>query len=156
VEFDGVSTFFKSGLRRIRDAERLLEPPSAELNEQGADTRHLRGAMYLSGYGVECLLKAYLIQQQPGCTRLSDALVALRRSGAGVRDIGGSAGHDLPYLLTLTKPEARFDRTRRVQMSHCAKWRSSWRYDPSVPKSEDAAAMVNSARAMVEWIVSQM
>src|SRR5205085_10165063 len=122
----------------LRDAERLLEPPSKNVNEQGADVRHLRGAMYLSGYGVECLLKAYLIKQRPGCHRLSDVLTELRSDGAEVRDICGSAGHDLPYLLTLTKVEARFDRQRREQMSNCAKWRSNWRYDPT-PATREAA-----------------
>ena len=155
-ELDGVSTFVKSGQRRLRDAERLLEPPSRSANEQGADVRHLRGAMYLSGYGVECLLKAYLIQLQPGCHRLSDVLAELRDGSTEVRDICGSAGHDLPYLLALTKLEARFDRPRREQMSRCAKWRSTWRYDPAPATREAAESLVHAARAMVDWIVSQI
>src|SRR4051812_34207980 len=109
AEFDGISTFAKSGRRRLRDAERLLDPPTADRTEQGADMRHLRGAMYLCGYGVECLLKAYLIHLHHGCLRLSDVLTDLRKDGTEIRDICGASGHDLPYLLTLTKLESRFD-----------------------------------------------
>src|SRR4051812_31995853 len=98
-EFDGISTFAKSGKRRLRDAERLLEPPTADLTERGAESRHLRGAMYLCGYGVECLLKAYLIHLNPGRMRLADVLTDLRKDGNEVRDICGASGHDLPYLL---------------------------------------------------------
>ena len=156
VELDGFSTFIKSGQRRLRDAERLLDPVVIAAKEQGADSRHLRGAMYLCGYGVECVLKAYLIQQHPGCNRLSDVLAKLRLEGQEVRDICGASGHDLAYLLTLSKLEARFDSKRRQQMSACAKWRSTWRYDPSVPRREAAETMVNAARAMVDWIVSQV
>ena len=64
-EHDGISEYLKAGLHRLRDAEELLQEPSIILKESGADTRHLRGAVYLAGYAVECVLKAYLIQLGP-------------------------------------------------------------------------------------------
>lgn len=155
-EFDGISEYVKSGSRRLRDAEELLQPPTLHPKEQGADTRHLRGAIYLSGYGVECLLKAYIISCQRGGSRLSEARDAIRASGNPIRDICGEAGHDLRYLLSLTDLEARMDPEKLRQMSLSAKWSSSWRYDPRRVSREDADARVEAARSLVSWIYTQI
>ena len=155
-EFDGVTTFRKSGFRRLRDAIHLLTPPVTDIAEQGAETRHTRGAMYLCGYGVECMLKAYLIHHHSPCQRLSDVLIELRKSDPEVRDICGVAGHDLPYLLKLTKLEEHMDNERKRQMSLCAKWRSNWRYNPQPAPYDDAVAMVEAARLFAKWIDKQI
>ena len=34
-EFDGISEYVKSGIRRLRDAEELLQPPTLYPKEQG-------------------------------------------------------------------------------------------------------------------------
>jgi hypothetical protein len=56
------SDYVKSAARRLKDAEELLQPPNADPQRSDADRRDLRGAMYLAGYAVESLLKAYLIE----------------------------------------------------------------------------------------------
>jgi hypothetical protein len=155
-EFDGLTTFRKSGYQRLRDAEHLLTPPLVDREENGASLRHLRGAMYLCGYGVECLFKAYMIAQHPPLNRLSDVLFELRKADPNVRDICGVAGHDLSYLLTLTGLETRMDIGRKIQMGQCAKWRSSWRYSAEPAREDDAKAMVQAARSLVTWINSQI
>jgi hypothetical protein len=155
-EFDGISEYVKSGLRRLRDAEELLQPPTLYPQEQGAGTRHLRGAVYLAGYGVECLLKAYLISRQRNCARLSEARDVIRASGLPIRDICGEAGHDLRYLLRLTDLEASMNPEKRWQMSLSAKWSSSWRYDPRPVSREDAEARIEAARSLVDWIYTQI
>lgn len=155
-EFDGISEYVKSGIRRLRDAEELLQPPTLNPKEQGAGTRHLRGAVYLAGYGVECLLKAYLISRQRNCFRLSEARDAMRAAGNPIRDICGEAGHDLRYLLSLTDLEACMDAGQLRQMSLSAKWSSSWRYDPRPVAREDAAARIEAARSLVDWIYTQI
>lgn len=71
-DFDNISDLVKSGPRRLQDAEELMQPPTHDRQRSDAQTRHLRGAMYLSGYGVECLLKAYLVEQE-GCRTLTEA-----------------------------------------------------------------------------------
>lgn len=156
AEFDGISEFVKSGRRRLKDAEELLEQPSLDPNEAGAGTRHLRGAIYLAGYGVECMLKAYIISSQDGCKRLSQARDALVRTRGPVRDICGSSGHDLQYLLGLSGLEARMSAENLRQMEHCVKWRSSWRYDPRPVHRADAETRVRAARVMVDWLSSQI
>jgi hypothetical protein len=70
VRFDSLADFVKSGPRRLRDAEELLETPTLFPHEAGSASRHLRGAMYLAGYGVECLVKACIIARA-GERRLS-------------------------------------------------------------------------------------
>ena len=153
-EFDGISEYVKSGLRRLRDAEELLQPPTLHPQEQGADTRHLRGAVYLAGYGVECLLKAYIISRQRNCVRLSEARDAIRAGGYPIRDICGEAGHDLRYLLSLTDLEAAMNPEKLRQMSLSARWSSSSRYDPRPVSREDADARIEAARSLVDWIYS--
>lgn len=76
-EFDGLTTFRISGFHRLRDAEHLLTPPLVQTGEHGVTTRHLRGAMYLCGYGIECLLKAYLIAKYHPLQRLSEVLIEM-------------------------------------------------------------------------------
>ena len=86
-EYDSLTSFHKSGLNRLRDAEHLLTTPEVDIHEQGVLSRHMRGAMYLSGYGVECQLKAYLISQHPPYESLSDVLIELRKKDPTIRDI---------------------------------------------------------------------
>ena len=155
-EFDGISKYVKSGIRRLRDAEELLQPPTLHPREQGADTRHLRGAVYLSGYGTECLLKAYLISRQPNCARLAEVRDAIRAGGNPIRDICGEAGHDLRYLLSLTDLEARMDIEKLRWMGLSARWSSSGRYDPRSVSREDADARIEAARSLVDWIYAQI
>lgn len=155
-EFDSETAYIKSGTRRLRDAEELLEPPTLDPNEHGAETRHLQGAVYLAGYGVECLLKAYLISRHPGCVKLSEVRDAIQKSGLPIRDICGVAGHDLRYLSSLTDLEARMDSAKLRQMSFCAKWSSVLRYDARSVKCEDAEDRIKAARRIVDWVRAQI
>lgn len=155
-EFDSETAYIKSGTRRLRDAEELLEPPTLDPNERGAETRHLQGAVYLAGYGVECLLKAYLISRHPGCAKLSEVRDATQKSGLPIRDICGAAGHDLRYLLSLTDLEAFLDVARLRQISLCAKWSSVSRYDARSVKREDAEDRIKAARRIVDWVRAQI
>ena len=148
-EFDGLTTFRKSGFQRVRDAAHLLNPPLVDISEQGASSRHMRGAMHLCGYGVECMLKAYLISQNQPLQRLSDVLEAIRKVDPDTRDICGTAGHDLHYLLTLTQLEERMNADQKKQVGICATWRSTWRYNPNQPHEDDAKDMVAAARALI-------
>ena len=120
-QFDRRSDYAKSGLHRLRDAEELMQTPTFLPNESGAKTRHFRGAMYLAGYGVECLLKSYLIRQEAGGVektslgevrdKISERRI--RRGGEAIRDICGVAGHNTAYLLGLTDLEIYLDSLHR-------------------------------------------
>jgi hypothetical protein len=104
----------------------LLQPPSIDPNAQGADTRHLRGAVYLAGYAVECILKVYIISRVSAANSLAEAIEKRRDAG-----------------LSLTDLEARFgDDERKKEWSLCIKWKSTWRCDPEPPKTADALETV--------------
>lgn len=156
ADFDALSDFAKSGPHRLKDAEELMEPPTADAARSDAATRHLRGAMYLAGYAVECLLKAYLIQQE-GCRYLSDAQqrINARRQSAGkepIRDIARTAsGHSLGYLLGLTDLESQqgFD----VKLwGRLTEWKPAWRYDPAPSAPDAARAFLEDVRAALRWV----
>ena len=61
---DTIQDYRHSAARRLEDARELLEPPTLDPQRSDADRRHLRGAMCLAGYAVECLVKAYFIQHR--------------------------------------------------------------------------------------------
>ena len=108
AEFDGVSEYHQSGLRRLRDAEELLQPPTLLPNESGAETRHLRGAMYLAGYAVECALKEYLLAQDSEVS-LAGWLEKRRASDREAPNLLSAEGHDIALLISLTDLEQRLD-----------------------------------------------
>ena len=74
AEYDGISQCRKAAIRRLRDAKELLQPSSLDSLEQGASTRHLRASIYLAGYAIECILKAYSISRVAKTMYLTEAL----------------------------------------------------------------------------------
>src|SRR3954470_18259094 len=84
----GVTEQSKSAKHRWDDAQALLA------------AGRWRGAMYLAGYAVECLLKATLMRRF-GCRQLAELEEELRRRGT----LAGAATvftHQLRTLLTLS------------------------------------------------------
>ena len=133
-----------------------MQPPSIDAGEAGSSTRHLRGAMYLAGYGVECSLKVYIISRVTDCTRLSEARDALISRGLPIRDICGATGHNLAYLLSITDLEVGMDETRQQAMGICNKWKSTWRYHALPASAEEAKSLVTACRIVVDWITSRV
>ena len=154
--YDGISEFVKSGQQRLRDAEELLQPPTLISKEGRPQERHLRGADYLAGYGIECLLKAYIIHKHPPCVTLSDVQQQMRSLGGPVQNLSSKAGHNLVYLLSLTNLEGRMSATHKRDMVLCAKWSSEWRYNPYSAPRLDVEERVAAARRLVDWIMSQI
>ncbi len=164
AEHDGIGEYRKAGARRLRDAQELLEPPSLEPHEQGAQTRHLRAAVYLAGHAVECVLKAYLISRQASALTLLQAVSARRAQGESlpnilsVPNILGEDGHRLDLLLTLSGLEGLLltNKGRQQDWGICFKWKSPWRYDPTVPSREYATEYIDAADRFCEWVLRQI
>lgn len=158
AEYDGLSQYRKSAPRRLRDAEELLQPPRLDPQEQGANQRHLRAAIYLAGHALECLLKAYIVGRQPPSLTLSDAVAARRAVGEQIPNILGAEGHCLTTLLSLTDLEVTLQNTeeRQQDWAICVKWKSTWRYDPQPPAVADAQEFVQSARRIYQWVQNQL
>ena len=156
AEFDGISQLVKSGPRRGGGADELMQAPTLRPHEGDALTRHLRGAMYLAGYAIECLLKAYLTEQERG-QRLSTAERQIndRRAKQNLPPIekisSSAAGHSLAYLLGLTDLAEQPDYDPAL-WGRVAVWRSVWRYDPSPVKRDAAEAFVEDVRTAVNWL----
>jgi len=73
--------------------------------EQGAGERHLRAAVYLAGYAIECILKVYIISRVAGAVSLAGAIEDRRAMGEQIPNILGAEGHRLTILLSLTDLE---------------------------------------------------
>ncbi len=153
---DRLSDFLKSGPQRLKDAEELMEKPTADAERSDADTRHLRGAMYLAGYAVECLLKAYLIEQER-CQSLTQARTRMgaRRKRRGQEPIeriaSTSAGHDIYYLVGLTDISARPGYDAKL-WGRLAAWKSTWRYEHDAPSRPVAERFLDDVRFAVAWL----
>ena len=128
-QFETQRDYLGAGPQRLSDATELLAPPSVNPEGRDADVRHLRAAMYLAGYAIECVLKAYIISRVPGTTTFTDALAqrpdcGLRR----IRELRGSAGHNLIRLMEATDVETAMDQEDREAWGMCATWNPQWRY----------------------------
>src|SRR5687768_16647699 len=139
ARFEGKSEFIKAARCRLDDAKRLLE------YGENAGKRHTRGAMYISGYALECALKVYIIQAA-GARTLSEAVDTLRSKAVAradareIPDLNTSAGHRLSLLYGLTDLSGMVKHGsglwRRIQSTF--RWQSDWRYDPSQPELREA------------------
>lgn len=155
-EYDGISQYRKATVRRLRDAEELLEPPSLVPQEQGAEDRHLRAAVYLAGYAIECILKVYIISRVPNAVSLAGAIEDRRATGEQIPNILGAEGHRLALLLSLTDLETYLvDEERKKDWSICVKWKSTWRYDPN-PPTDNAREFVSAVRRIYRWVKRQI
>lgn len=129
----------KSALKRLRDAQALLE----------ADEVHTRGAMYLGGYAIECKLKAialevfdcYTLRELAGKWGVHEREVYTHRLEALARR--------LPLYLRLTTSEVWRD-----FVGHVNHWKPTWRYDPHDPSRERADAFLKSVGRMFRWLDS--
>ena len=164
-QFDRRSDYIKSGLRHLRDAEELMQPPTLLPKQEDAARRHLNGAVYLAGYSVECFFKAYIITQEakrgtPLYLSLARDAINARNARAGlppIRDIcAGGVGHDLNYLFIISKVGDLWSREKRQQFGLCAKWSSEWRYDPKPVVPIYAGEFVTAAGALVNWFSAQI
>ena len=112
--------------------------------------------MYLSGYAVECLLKAYIVQHWKTQT-LKDAQDAInkRRQQQGkekIRNIARSAaGHDIFLLLQVTDVPLYPGYVQEV-WGQVGKWGSNWRYETDRVERSDAEDFLNNIKAAIDWL----
>ncbi len=124
AEFDGFTHFLKAAVRRLEDAKELLQPPSRNPNRGDAEFRHTTGAVYLAGYAVEGVLKAYLLRYY-GFQSVAEAQ---QKGSASLRaqfaHLNTTKGHNLLFLLRLTDLEKRMETYQRMKINWgiCRKW----------------------------------
>ena len=157
---DTVQDYKRSASRRLEDAKELLEPPTLDAQRSDADRRHCRGAMYLAGYAVECLLKAYLIQNlnSPTLASAIDKLneQRLRRGLERVENIARTAaGHKLSYLVRLADL-LQYPAYDPKLWGRVALWSSSWRYETDLVMRSSALEFVEDVQAAVDWLLPKI
>lgn len=139
-DHDGITEQGKAARQRLEDAKVLL-----------AGGRW-RGAMYVSGYAVECILKVRLMRKFG-----SDHLQGLEEELERRRLLGSNRTvytHQLLRLLQLTGAEQRMRRDAQVwgQFSIVNRWVPAWRY-ASIPTGEDEATLFLAAiERVLGWI----
>jgi HEPN domain-containing protein len=138
--FYGVSEQSKAGKHRMDDARALL------------NAAHWRGAMYLAGYAVECLLKTKLMRMFD-CRHLRELEEELQRRGM-LAVQATVFTHQLELLLRLT---AATDRLRQNQeywrlFNMVNRWVPAWRYTADMSNSDDAKDFLEAVEKVSHWI----
>ena len=122
--------FYRSSLQRFEDARFLLEA--------GRTT----GAVYLAGYGVECILKALILSALPAGGR--QAMLSQFR---------GARAHSYDWLRTRYfengGPPFPSDVSRALALVNT--WDTDLRYQPGTTKRRDAEAFLRSAQRFIEF-----
>ena len=138
--FYGVSEQSKASKHRLADAHALF-------NEH-----RWRGAMYIAGYAVECLLKKKLMSMFSfqDLTELEEKLKRRRLLRAG----GTIFTHQLELLLVLTQSADRLRQNQPLwrQFNIVNRWIPAWRYTANLSNREDAADFLEAVTATCRWI----
>ena len=122
--------FRRVATQRLEDARFLLQ------------AGRTLSAVYLSGYSVECMLKALLLASVPAS-----------REPAAMETFRGRAGHDYNNLRQMYLDEGGSDFPRDIA-EHFARvntWSVELRYRPGPIRPADAILFLQSVTAIVQW-----
>jgi len=98
-------------------------------------------AVYLSGYAVECILKALLIAATPA-----------GRRGELLDSFRGSTAHSIDWLRQqLAQRRVIAPATVAQRLTYVISWSTDLRYEPGPGSPEDARAFLEAARAILAW-----
>jgi hypothetical protein len=122
--------YYRVAYQRLEDGSLMLEK---------LDRR--KGAVYLTGYAVECIFKALILTATPRNDRLGV-----------LRLFHGAIAHDLLWLRNLLK-ERHVPMPLHVakELAYVAGWSVDLRYEPGDGDREDAQRFIASARLIVNW-----
>jgi hypothetical protein len=100
------------------------------------------GAVYLAGYGIECILKSLVLMAVPAATR-PDMLKSFR----------GSKAHEYEWLrsIYLVHGGARFPREINQHFTLVNDWSTDLRYTPRAVRTDEAEAFLVAAVAIIRW-----
>jgi HEPN domain-containing protein len=138
--FYGVSEQGKAGKHRMDDARVLFN---------GA---RWRGAMYMAGYAVECLLKTKLMRMFD-CRHLRELDEELQRRGVLAAQATVFT-HQLELLLRITNA---MDRLRQNEehwrlFTMVNRWVPAWRYTADMSNLDDAKDFLDAVEKILHWL----
>jgi hypothetical protein len=122
--------YYRCAFQRHEDAQILLR----------AD--HTTGAVYLAGYGVECILKALVLS----------ALATAART-AMLNSFRGARAHDFEWLRTqyLENGGSRFPRGIPEAFTLVNDWSTDMRYLPRTLKADEAEGFLDATGKILRW-----
>jgi len=135
----------------LANAFRLLERPLSDLCPCTRCEVHIAGAMYLAGYAVECIVKAY-VTRSLGKTYWDEVVRELNRRGV---DVKGGRGHDLPALLNASGLHLSMPHTIAADYAACSTWSPEWRYRQGTATHTTGVQFVQAAERVYRWVLAQ-
>ncbi len=138
--YTGVSEQAKASVHRLEDARALL------------NAERWRGAMYMAGYAVECLLKTKLIRIY-NCRNLHELEQELQRRSVLAEHLTVFT-HQLELLLRLTQGlnRLRHHRTLWPQFVLVNRWIPAWRSIADGVNRQDATDFLTAVDQIIQWI----
>jgi hypothetical protein len=126
--------YYRVAYQRLEDGAALLE------------ISRPRAAVYLTGYAVECALKALLLVSTPAGDR--PAVVATFR---------GAVAHNIDWLRErLVRRIGRLPVAENRHVSLVSSWSTDLRYEPGPGDADDAAAFLAATGSILAWANGRM
>ena len=137
---NGVSELAAASRQRLADAQALF------------NASRWRGAMYMAGYAVECLLKTRLIHIYD-CKNLRE-LEDLLRQRSILPENRTVFTHQLEDLLRLTPGYNRLIRNREMLplFNKVNQWTPNWRYTSKSTHRREATEFMISIESFMQWV----
>lgn len=122
--------FYQSAKQRFEDATFLLE------------AARTTGAVYLAGYGVECILKAMILSILAGKQRMEMA-----------GEFRGRLAHDFDWLRRRYFESGGPPFPPEISKAFAAvnTWDTELRYQPGMTKPRDAEAFLAAVSQIIQW-----
>ncbi len=122
--------FYRCAIQRLEEAQILLR----------AD--RTTGAVYLAGYGIECILKSLILSAV-----VSGAAVSVLQS------FRGSRAHDFEWLRQqyIDSHGPDFPRSINIQFTFVNDWSTELRYNPGNLKADDAVDFLAAAEEIIRF-----
>lgn len=138
--FSGVSEHSKAAKHRMDDARALF------------NATRWRGAMYLAGYSLECLLKTKLMRMF-GCRNLMELEAELRTRGALPANTTVFT-HHLRALFDLTGRlnQLRQNEAQWMLWNLVNQWVPAWRYATDLSNVDDARDFLEAVESLFRWV----
>ena len=123
--------FYRCAFQRLGDAQILLKE------------EHITGAVYLAGYGIECILKALIL-----------SVVSPGQLASVLNNFRGQRAHSYEWLREeyYNNKGARFPREVNQHFTFAARyWPSNLRYQPGTLNLGDAEDFIAAVIAIIAW-----
>jgi HEPN domain-containing protein len=133
-----VKRFNRAAAAHLDAARKLLDVcPERTLSTRGHEV------VYLSGYVVECVLKALFLSRTPR-----------RKHPAELKRLKEDVGHNLEKLKNeLSQKGVELSREQKENFRRVRpEWSSEMRYDIRLWKREDAGRVFSAAEAIYDWV----